>query len=200
MSEPAQPVAGNQLTPEQEAFLLASQAKQAATSPSPAEDAAPVQAQMETGQRGPLLPAEEQMDAMMAQLKAQSDQLAAVQAQMLAMGRQIEEAQAAQGGPLTVRYAQGAADKITALAAAHSNNPLGAAHWHHVAKSAEQLVEAATGVSKGAGPLQLVRDAATDIERFAARGHARQGGRHVDWSAILDDVELAVTEAVKLVA
>ena len=180
------PVAGAELTDEQRAYLLA--------------DAAGAQAAMQSAPRGPLLPAEQDIDNVMEQLRQQSAQLAAVQAQMLAMGRQIEEAQAAQGGPLTVRYAQGAADKIEALAQAHPNNPLGSAHFTDARDAAGRLVAAAAMASKGTGPVQLVRDAAADIERFAARVHRRLGGMHVDWSAILDDAELAVSEAVKLAA
>jgi len=195
-----EPVAGAPLTEEQRAFLLASQAQQAAASPSPAAEAAGAQAVMESGPRGPMLPAEEQMDSLMAQFRQQSEQLAAAMKRMDAMSRQIGEYQAATGGPLTVRYAQGAADKIDAMAAAHPNNPLGLAHFDQARDAAARLLEAATSVSKGSGPLHLVKDAAADVERFAARVHKALGGMHVDWSAILDDVDLAVSEALKLAA
>lgn len=196
-----QPTAGAPLTPEQQAYLTAQQAAQAATEAAPiAQAQAATAATIGQGERGPLLPAEEKIDQLMAQLKAQSDQLASQQAALTVVQRQMEEAQAAQGGPLTIRYAQGAADKLDAIAAAHPNNPLGTAHFDAAREAVGQLVDASKGVVKGTGSVDAVHGARARLEAFIHRTHARQGGGHVDWSAILDDLELAASEAAKLAA
>lgn len=199
MSE--QPVAGAPLTPEQQAFLTAQQAGQAAAESAPiAQAQAATAATIESGARGPLLPAESQIEELMAQLRAQSEQLAQQQKALTAVQRQMEEAQAAQGGPLTIRYAQGAADKLAAVATAHPNNPLGTAHFDEARQAVSDLVDATKGVVKGTGSPDAVHGAVARIERFITRTHPRQGGGHVDWSAILDDLELAASEAAKLAA
>jgi hypothetical protein len=136
----------------------------------------------------------------MAALRAQSEQIAAMQAQMGHVQRQMEEAQAASGGPLTIRYAQGASDKLDALAAQYPNFELGRAHFDPPREAAARLVDAAKAVVKSGGATTDVDKAVADIERFVKRTHRRLGGTHIDWSAILDDVELAAEEAAKLVA
>ena len=197
----AQFTAGQPLTPEQEAFLRAQTAQQAAAES--AEISQVVGQSQETiaaGSRGPLLPAEEQIDALMAQLRAQSEHLAAMESKISTVQRQMEEAQAATGGPLTVRYAQGAADKLDALAVQYPNHPLGVKHFDPAKEAATSLLGAAKAVVKGGGPVADVEKAAAAVEKFITRTHRRLGGVHIDWSAILDDVELAVEEAAKLAA
>jgi hypothetical protein len=193
-----QPPAGEELTDEQKAFLLAQQAQQAAASPSPAADTAASMAQM-TG-RGPELPAESAMDQLMAALRAQSAQIEALQAQVGVMQKQSEEAQAAAGGPLTVRYADGAVAKLQALKAQHPDVPQG--HFDAVIKAAEGLAEGARALVKtGASDvLKDVEGPAAAIEKFIGKTHWRLSGKHIDFSAIADDVETAVEEALKLVA
>ena len=185
------------LTAEQEEFLRQQAAAHAATAPSPAGEAAGVAAQM--GERGPLLPAEEQMDAMMAALKAQSEQIAALTAQIGTMQKQQAEALAASGGPMVTRYAEGARDKIAAHVTANPDAPAG--HFDELTGAAGQLVDAAAAIAKdaaaGTGP---VEKAAAAITRFVSRTHVRQWGKHIDWSAALDDVETVVEEALKLAA
>jgi hypothetical protein len=193
-----QPPAGEELTDEQKAFLLAQQAQQAATSPSPAADTAASMAQM-TG-RGPELPAESAMDQLMAALRAQSAQIEALQAQVGVMQKQSEEAQAAAGGPLTVRYADGAVAKLQALKAQHPDVPQG--HFDAVIKAAEGLAQGARTLVK-TGASEVIRDVegpATAIGKFITRTHWKLSGKHIDFSAIADDVETAVEEALKLVA
>lgn len=193
--------AGQPLTPEQAEFLRAQAAQQAAAESAEIDQAqAQTQGVIAAGQRGPLLPAEEQIDALMAQLKAQSEQIASMGAALSSVQRQMEEAQAATGGPLTVRYAQGAADKLEALGQQYPNHPLGLKHFDPAKAAASALVDAAKLVVKGSGSVADVEKAAAGIEKFISRTHKRLGGVHVDWSAILDDVELAVEEAAKLAA
>jgi hypothetical protein len=201
MSEPT--VAGQPLTDEQRAFLLAQQAQQAASSPSPAAAQAGIASQLAAGERGPLLPAEAAIEAEMARLRAQSEQMAALLATqgaaLSSMQKQMEEAQAATGGPLAVRYATGVADKLKALADQWPNHPLGRAHFDQAHAAAADLADAAQAVVKGTGPVSAVHDAVAAIERFVTRIHPRQGGQPLDWSAIRDDLELAAEEAAKLV-
>lgn len=193
--------AGQPLTEEQAAFLRAQQAQQAAAE---SAEISQVVGQshdaIASGERGPLLPAETQIDAMMAQIKAQSEQLEAMGAALGSVQRQMAEAQAATGGPLTVRYAQGAADKLAAMAVQYPNHPLGLKHFDPAHEAAASLVDASKAVVKGGGPVADVEKAAAAVEKFISRTHKRLGGVHIDWSAILDDVELAVEEAAKLAA
>jgi len=193
-----QPPAGEELTDEQKAFLLAQQAQQAATSPSPAADTAASMGQM-TG-RGPELPAESAMDQLMAALRAQSAQIEALQAQVGVMQKQSEEAQAATGGPLTIRYADGAVAKLQALKAQHPDVPQG--HFDAVIKAAESLAEGARALVKTGAPAVIkdVEGPAAAIGKFMTRTHWKLSGKHIDFSAIADDVETAVEEALKLVA
>ena len=150
-------------------------------------------------ERGPLLPAEERIDELMAQLRAQSEALASVQGQLGVLQRQQEEAQAAAGGPLTVRYAQGAADKLAALVAARPDHADG--HFAPAIDAAQALADGAAAVAKG-NPKVVddVKGAADAVLKFISRTHAKSGGQPLDWSAIVDDVELAVEEALKLAA
>ena len=207
MSEPT--IAGQPLTAEQQAFLTAQTAQQAAEqSAGIAAPAAATAAAMT--ERGPLLPAEiladQQMEALrarsealQAQLEAQAEQFGSMQAAVTSMQRQMEEAQAASGGPLTVRYALGAAEKVAAFIASHPNNPLGLHHFDPAKVAAAQLADAAKAVVKG-GPVGDVHTAADALERFFGRTHARTGGMAVDASALLDDVDAAREEAAKLAA
>jgi hypothetical protein len=192
------PVAGAELTDEQRAFLLARQATQAATAPSPAADQATAAAQMAQAERGPELPAESAMDQMMALIKAQSDQLASLTAQVGVMQKQAEEAVAASGGPLVIRYAKGAADKLAATAVAHPD--LGKDHFAAPLELAGQLVDAATDLSKNGGDSAPVEKAAAGLERWLTKTHWREGRKFIDFSAVADDVETAVVEALKLAA
>ena len=193
---PVPPDQGAELTPEQKAFLLAQQARQAAESPSPAADAAAATAQMT--QRGPALPAETEMDRVMALLKAQSDQIASLVQQVGVMQKQADEATAAAGGPPVIRYAQGAADKLAALQAAHPD--LGKDHFAVPLAAADELVNAAVGLSKNGGASTDVETAVGRLERWLTKTHWRTGRKFIDFSAVLDDVATAAEEAIKLAA
>lgn len=186
------------LTPEQEEYLRQSAAAHAATAPSPAD-----QAQASIGQmteRGPLLPAEQTMDTLMEQLRLQSEAIAAMQAQLSTVQKQQADAQAATGGPMVVRYAEGAADKLRALAVAHPDVPQG--HFSGVIGAAESLVTSAKTLA-GSGEQAAQSDISAGvnfIERFLTRTHWKSSGKFIDFGAIADDVATVAEEALKLAA
>lgn len=182
-------VAGGYLSAESAAQLEQAQTQQAA-----AESAGITQTAAQTAaqitERGPLLPAESDIEALMAALRAQSDQIAALSKQVGVMQAQTEQAQAASGGPLTVRYAQAAVDKLAAHSAQWPAHDLSAA-----AAAAGDMLAAAQSVVKGnAAAAPVLQSAESAIRRLAGRLP------HIDWSAILDDVATAAEEGLKLAA
>jgi hypothetical protein len=183
------------LTPEQEAALAAEAQAHTVSQPNPASEQAATAAAM--SQRGPLLPAEEDMEKMMAAIKAQSEQIAALQGQLGTMAKQQEEALAANGGPLPTRYATAVADKVTATVAAHPDAPDG--HFAPLVEASGKLKEAAAAVVKGGGAVADVESAAGAVSRFLDKTHIKTWAKHIDWSAMADDLEAVVTEAAKLV-
>lgn len=191
---PTDNIAGQPLTDEQAAALHARIAAQGATQPSPASEQAATAEQMT--ERGPMLPAENAMDQVMAQLKAMSDQLASTQSQLSTLQRQQEEAQAASGGPLVVRYAQAVADKAAALDQSRPDHADG--HFSPLHEAAAALVEAAKAAAKDGSNASDVADASAAIERFITRTHPRAGGAQLDFSALRDDAQQAADEAAKL--
>ena len=176
------------LTQEQADYLAAQQAAQAsASSAGVVSDAATVADQITSTERGPLLPAEANIDALMAQLKAQSDALAQMQSQIGVLQKQAEDANVASGGPMTVRYAQGAADKIGTLTAQWPAHDLSTA-----AAAAADVLAAAEASVKGTAPGSGLQVAQSTITRIFSKLP------HIDASALLDDVAAAVEEAHKL--
>lgn len=184
--------AGTPLTPEQAAILRAEQAAQAAAAAAGVTQAAADSAAQMT-ERGPLLPAETEIDALMAQIKAQSEAIAQLTSQVGVVQKQMTDAQAATGGPLAVRYAQGAADKLSALATQWPGHDLSAA-----ADAASKLVATASGAAKGAVKPGDTAAHATLTSAASAISRILRKLPHVDTSAILDDVELAAEEGAKL--
>jgi hypothetical protein len=168
--------------------------RHAATAPSAAAAQADSAAAMTD--RGPTLPAEADIEQFMADVKAQ---MADMQAQLQIYKTQAAEAQAAAGVPMVVRYAEGARDKITAMAAAHPDAPQH--HFKPALEASAALADAATSLHTGAGKtVDDVKDAAAAVEKFATRTHWRTWGKHVDWSAILGDVEETVEAGLKIAA
>jgi hypothetical protein len=168
--------------------------RHAATSPTSAGAQAASAAAMT--ERGPALPAEADIEQFMADMQAQ---MADVKAQLAVYKQQALEAQAAAGTPMVVRYAEGARDKIAALAAAHPDAPQH--HFKPAADAAAALADAAAGLHSGAGAtITDVKDAAAKVEAFATRGHWRDWGKHIDFSAILGDLEETIEAGVKLAA
>lgn len=186
--------AGAALTPEQSAFLQAQQAQQAAAEAAGVSQAAADTAAQMT-QRGPLLPAESEIDALMAQIKAQSEAIAALTSQVGTVQQQMADAQAATGGPLAVRYAQGAADKLGALATQWPAHDLKAA-----TDAAGTLVETASAAAKGNVKPGDSSARAAILSATGVIGRVLRKHPHIDTSAILDDLELAAEEGAKLLA
>jgi hypothetical protein len=200
--------AGAELTPEQEAYLRATQATQAAAEVAAGRsgDAGAQQATMATAERGPLLPAEQQMDQMMAQVKAMSDQLAAQAGQIEVMQRAEAQRVAESGGPLVLRYAQSVKDHLLAHAIAHPD--LGAVtkdgdgyrvagHFAGVIADADRLVATVKDLVDGKSSTGPVHDAADAVDRFIERGHRRLTGKHVDFGAAGQALEYVRDEASK---
>lgn len=195
-TDPNEAVAGQPLSAEGAALLAEQQAAANATQPSPAADQAATAAAIAAAQRGPELPAESAIDKFMAEIKAD---YARVAAELEALKAQQQAALVAGGGPMAVRYAQGAADKVAALVAAHPDAPPG--HFTAAVDAAAALADQAAQLVKGSGgSVSALQAAGAALERFATRTHWRTWGKHIDWSAILGDVETAVDEGLKLAA
>lgn len=193
MTQP-KPDDGAPLSAEAAALLADQVGRHAADNPGVAPEQAAAAAAMT--ERGPALPAEADIEEFMATVKAQ---MADMQAQMAVYKQQVLEAQSAAGVPMVVRYSEAAKDKIVALAAAHPDAPQH--HFKPAIDAAAALADAATGLHAGTGKtVDDVKAAAAAVEKFATRTHWRTWGKHVDWSAILGDVEETVEAGVKLAA
>lgn len=191
------PVEVTELSDEQKAYLAQQQQAATAAAPSPAADQAATVAAMT--ERGPVLPAETEMDKLMAALRAQSEQIEKLQQQVGVMQKAADERSAAEGGPVVIRYAKGAADKLAATAVAHPD--LGKDHFAPALEHVGALVDATTALHKGEGSLEDVETAAGKLRRFITVTHPRTGQKHVEgFAAILDDLETALDEAGKLAA
>lgn len=201
---------GRELTDAEQAYLAQQAAQHAAQAPNPAAQQAAVAAQLGAAQRGPELPAESDMDRLMAMFKEQADQLGALRDQLGILQKQEVERSAAAGGPVLVRYAQGIYDHLLAHAAQHPD--LGAVvpatpdqaarvtgHFETAHTHAAALLQAAKDAMTG-GPLQAVEDAAGKLAHFIERGHKALGGKHVDFGAIAQMIEYVGAEAVRLAA
>ena len=163
-------------------------------------------ADLAAGKRGPLLPAEEQMDQIMAALKAQSDQIEVLTAQLTAQQKQLAQANAASGGPLLTRYADAFADTIAMHAVA--NPDLGtvrkdsdgklviAGHFGRPYELAARLRDTAAAAVDSGKP-DDVRGVVTSLERWLSRTHPR-AGKHVDLGTALQYLEYVADEADKL--
>lgn len=196
MGTPSKPDAAAEPLSAEAAAVAADQiAAQAAAVPSSAEAQAATDAAIAAGDRGPTLPAEADMDAFMATVRAQFDSMSA---QIETLKSQQKGYFDAQGTPLAVRYAQAAVEKIAALKAAHPDAPQG--HFTAAADAAGKLVDAAQGLVKSGGPADALKEAGAALEKFFVRGHWRTWGKHIDFSAVADDVETAVDEGLKLAA
>jgi hypothetical protein len=188
--------AGAELTDAQKAFLDQQAAAHAVQSPSPAAAAAATMGGMV--ERGPTLPAEDQIEQMMALFKAQSEQLEALRAQVGVMQKQADEATAASGGPPVIRYAKAAGDYLRALVVAHPD--VGADHFKPALDAAEELNDAATELSKNGGSADTVTAAAAKLDKFINRTHWRKSGKPIDFSLLQDHIDTALEEAEKLAA
>lgn len=181
------------LSPEAQQLLAEQAAQLPAAQPSPAADQAATAAQMTD--RGPVLPAESEIDAFMTQMR---EQFASMSAELNALKAQQAAALQAGGGPMVTRYAQGAADKVAALIAAHPDAPRD--HFAPLADAAGKLADAAGALVKSGGDSGKLESAAAAVGRFLERTHWKAWGKHIDFSALADDVETAVEEGIKLAA
>jgi hypothetical protein len=185
---------GQELSAEAAALAAEHLAEHAAGYGSPGIDPAAAGA-MAGSERGPALPAEAEVEAFMAQMQAQMNDM---KAQMAILRQQAAEAQAAQGTPMVMRYAQGAADKVTALVAAHPDAPQG--HFAPLVIASKTLAGEAEKLFDGSGSLTAVNSAVASVEKFATRTHWKTWGKHIDWSAILDDLEETAEAGAKIAA
>ena len=183
------------LTTEQEAALKQEAAAHTQAQPNPAGEQAATNAQMTD--RGPLLPAEEEIEKLMAAFRQQADQISKLQGQLGTMQQQQDAALASQGGPLATRYATAVADKVQATIAAHPDAP--ADHFAPLVEAASALKEHAGTIVKGTNVMSDLEAAAGKVTKFIDKTHVKAWGKSIDWSALADDVEAAVVEAAKLV-
>jgi hypothetical protein len=188
-----QPEDQGPLSAEAAAMAADELAAHAAAAPSPAADQAATAAAMT--ERGPTLPMEEQIEQYMETMKAQ---LADMATQISVLKKQQADTVAGQGTPMVVRYAQGAADKIAALAVAHPDAPQH--HFGPLKAAAGKLAEEAQKLNDGSGSLAALKDVTGAVEKFAARTHWKTWGKHIDFSMILSDVEDAIEAGEKLAA
>lgn len=193
--QPTKDTAGTPLSAEGAALLAEETARHAATAPSPAADQAATDATIAAAERGPTLPAEADLDDFMASMRAKFDSMSA---EIQALKDQQQAAFTAGGGPMTVRYAQGAADKVAAMVRANPDAPAG--HFDAAVTAATTLAEQAAKLAKTGGAGDELASAGAALHKFATRTHWKTWGKHVDWSAIIDDVETAVEEGLKLAA
>lgn len=189
---------GADLTDAQKAFLAQQAAAHAVEGqPSPAADQAATAAAMTD--RGPLLPAEQEADGLMAMLKKQAEQIEALTQRVGVMQKQADERAEAEGGAPVIRYAAAAADKMRATAAAHPD--LGPSHFARPLALADELVTAAGDLHRDGGDTSAVEKAAGALRRWLDVTHPREGRKHVEtFAALRDDIDTAVDEAYKLAA
>jgi hypothetical protein len=142
------------------------------------------------------LPYEDQMNAMMEQLRRMSTEIDTLRQR----DQQREQAQVmALGEPILQRYANGLRDKLAATVAA---NPGSDQHFAQALADAGALAEASSkAIARGANDLGTVRAYAGRLDHFFDRGHVRtaQGHvRHVDLSSAAHDLEQVISEAHRL--
>ena len=185
--------AGEPLSPEAAELLREQTEAQVGASPNVAGDQAATAAAITD--RGATLPAEAEIDAFMEDMRAK---FATMSAELETLKAQQAAALVADGAPLAVRYAQGAADKVSALVAAHPDAPRD--HFAPAVEAAAALADAAGKAAKGNGDATALQSAEQALSRFLDRTHWRNWGKHIDFSAIADDAAEAVSEALKLVS
>jgi hypothetical protein len=143
------------------------------------------------------LPYEQQMNALMDQVRAQQEQIQT----LILRDHQREQAQiAALGEPVLQRYANAVRDYLKAHAAA--NPGLGPEHYAQPIADAEDLSRAsADAISRGANDMGRVLSAASRLDRFFTKGHKRTAPAHlsaIDHGAAEQALEYVVREASRL--
>jgi hypothetical protein len=173
----------------------ASQAQAPPLDATAAGDAGPQLSQMTD--RGPLLPAEQAISELFEQLKAQSEQIAALQGQVVKAQQFAQAARQLAGPPAVVTYANGIAAKLASHRDANPDLPRG--HFDDAIGHAEELAQHAATLGDGdlsvAGRLEGL---ASKVGRFVTRTHLRRTNKHLDMSAIVDELESVLEEVDKL--
>lgn len=146
------------------------------------------------------LPAEDDHDA---QMRAMAAQFEDMQQRIAAMERQRslehQAAIAALGEPILERYAKGIRDKMHVHQAMHP--ALGEEHFGRIKRTADKLYDAAQRtIRAGANDTHEVIGLANEIDRWVTKTHPRlaSNAHHVDFSALLADLEMMLEEAAKL--
>lgn len=169
------------------------QADQAASA-----DAGVQLAQMSTD-RPERLPAEDDHDRLMAEMKAMSERLATMEGQLSQARSDYAAATAKLGPPEVATYARAIFDKLVSFRNAHPDLP---GHFDRIIDRARPLADAAQNVLEGRGHVSDVvaqlEDVVAAVERFVSRTHPRQSGKPIDFSALESDLEDAVDAAGKL--
>lgn len=162
-----------------------------------AGDAGPQLSQMTD--RGPLLPAEQAISELFERLKAQSEQIAALQGQVVKAQQFAQAARQLAGPPAIVTYANGIAAKLASHRDANPDLPRG--HFDDAIAQAQELAKhAATAGDGDTSVLGRLEGLASKVGRFVTRTHLRQTNKHLDMSAIVDELESVLDEADKLTA
>lgn len=146
------------------------------------------------------LPAEDDQDTQMAQMRAQfEDMVRRVEAMERERALERQAHIAALGEPILERYAAGVRDKLHTHRAMH---PGMQDHLSRVTRTGDQLYDAAhKAIASGANDLSEVAGLASQVERFITKTHPRTGAgnaSHIDFSSVLYDLELMLEEAAKL--
>lgn len=163
-------------------------------------DAGESLAQMSVERPEPL-PAEADMDRLMAEFKTMTERLQSLEADAASTKRQYAAKIAALGPPEVAVYGEAIFDKLVSFKNAHPDLP---GHFDAVIEKARPLAEASKALIAGTGnvsdvtrDLQAVIDA---VDRFITKTHPRLANKPVDFSALASDLEYAVAAAEKLAA
>lgn len=157
----------------------------------PAGDAGESLAQMRPDPATPL-PAEADMDRLMAEFKAMSERVTAMEAELGQTRSDYQAAAAALGPPPVAVYAKAIHDKLVSLRNAHPDAPPG--HFDAAIEAAAAPAAAARKVIGGEGHASDVTNAGLagsldQVDRFITRTHPRKWGKPIDFSALGSDLE-----------
>lgn len=166
----------------------------------PGVDAGESLSQMQVDRPVPL-PAEDQMDAVMAEFKAMTERLRKLESDAAATRQQYAAAVAALGPPEVAVYGKAIADKLVSF---RNANPDLGTHFDAVIEKARPVATAAQAVLDGTGHVEdVTRDLQAVVEavdRFITRTHPRTAAKPLDFSALASDLEYVMAAAEKLAA
>lgn len=163
----------------------------------PQADAGESLAKMDLSKAAPRLPAEDVMDELMRQQREFADQLAGMRKQLDTAQRDAAAVRSLTGPPLVTTYADGVAAKMRSHAAANPDVPPG--HFDQVIGQAEELAKSARALAEGTAEAgDKIGGLAGKVERFLTRTHQVTSGKHLDFSAVLSELELVLHEAEQL--